>query len=92
MSKCIISIKVGEEHRELMNVAKKAIKKAGGDFSGDDTAGSFTIPTSIGKIAGDYTIEGSTFMLKVTHKPLLVPCKVIESEIKKYMKVDPPVA
>ena len=92
MSKCIISIKVGEEHRELMSVAQKAIIKAGGEFSGDESAGSFSIATPIGKIAGDYVIEDNVFTLTVTQRPLLIPCKVIETEIGKYLYPNSPVA
>jgi hypothetical protein len=92
MSKCIISIKIGEEHRGLMSVAQKAIVKAGGEFSGDESSGSFSISTAIGKIAGDYVIEDSIFTLTVTQKPLLISCKLIEKEIGKYLRVDPEVA
>jgi hypothetical protein len=92
MSKCHIEIELGDEKKELMAKAKKAITKAGGELDGDDAQGHFNIPTPIGKITGDYTITDNTFTLDVTQKPLLVTCKRIETEITKYLHPDPPVA
>lgn len=89
MSKCNISIEIGKNKEELMAKAKKAITKAGGEFNIGESAGSFTIPTGIGKIAGDYKLEGTLFKLNVTHKPLLVSCGRIETELRKYMQIDP---
>jgi hypothetical protein len=92
MSKCNISIEIGKHKEELLAKAKKAITKAGGQFEVGHSAGSFSIPTGIGKIAGEYTLEGTLFKLHVTHKPLLVSCSRIETELRKYMHIDPSAA
>ena len=87
MSKCHISVEIGEvkNREELVDKARKAIAKHGGELKGDESRGTFDLHIVIGHIKGDYTIEGNIFNLAITHKPLLVSCKRIETEMRKYL-------
>jgi hypothetical protein len=56
----------------------------GGTFAGDATAGRFAGPTPVGKMEGRYTVQGAVIRITITSKPLVAPCGVIESKIRRY--------
>ncbi|MFC1509429.1 hypothetical protein ACFL60_07080 [Candidatus Omnitrophota bacterium] len=85
MAKCNFSIDFKGSAEELVNKAKKAIDDAGGSFSGDATKGSFSVPTPVGTIKGNYTISGQTAHFETTDKPWLVSCDTIEKKLREYL-------
>jgi len=67
-----------------IKVAREAIKKAGGTYTGDDQNGDFEIPTPLGKIAGHFIIEPTCIEIIITHKPFLITHHRIEKELRKF--------
>lgn len=82
---CNFSINFTGAATELISKAETAIDDAGGAFSGNETAGSFSTPTPLGQVKGSYTIAGSTISISITKRPLLVSCATIESQLRKYL-------
>lgn len=85
MAKCNFSIEFSDVAESLIQRAKEGINSAKGEFSGGITQGTFTVPTPLGNIQGNYTIEDSVIHLAVADKPMLLSCKRIESELRKFM-------
>jgi hypothetical protein len=56
----------------------------GGTFAGDVSAGRFAGPTPAGRVEGRYTVQGPVIRITITSKPLVAPCGVIESKIRRY--------
>ncbi len=88
MSACTFSIPFSGQVSDLVAKAKNAIQGAGGTFDGDLTTGSFTVPIVIGKIVGKYVIEAQQFKIDITEKPMMVPCGMIEDQLKKYLSAE----
>jgi hypothetical protein len=63
---------------------KALIIGEGGTFTGDVTAGRFTGPTPMGTVEGRYTVQGEAIRITITSKPMVAPCGVIESKIRRY--------
>ena len=61
VSNCAFSVSI-KEGTDIVDLAKRAITGAGGEFSGDQQGGAFTISTGIGKVQGNYTITGSSLI------------------------------
>ena len=75
-------------NNEIPSVLKKVeseITGNGGSFMGNEEKGSFDGKSLLGLIRGEYScVSGNEIRITITHKPLLVPYSVIESEIRKY--------
>ncbi|MDI1475450.1 hypothetical protein [Polyangium sp. y55x31] len=71
---------------DIIAKAKGAIEKAGGKFGGDEKKGDFSVPTPAGKVTGVYTITGQAFAVDITDKPMLVPGKMIEDQVRKFLE------
>jgi hypothetical protein len=82
---CDFSIDFTGTPQDLISKAETAIGDAGGAFTGDETAGSFTVPTPLGQIKGAYTINASTITISISKKPLLVSCAAIESKLREFL-------
>lgn len=82
---CKFSIPITGSGSELVSQARTAIGKAGGNFNGDDTAGSFDISTMIGDVRGSYRVTDATLEIDITEKPMFLPCDMIESQLKEYL-------
>ena len=82
---CDFSINFTGTPQDLISKAETAINDAGGAFTGNETAGSFSTPTPLGQIKGSYTITGSTINISITKKPMLLSCATIESQLRKYL-------
>ena len=67
---------------DLTDKAKTAITGAGGSFTGDETAGAFSISTPVGKIAGSYTVNDSALRVTIDDKPFFISCGQIENQLK----------
>jgi hypothetical protein len=85
MSKCNFEIPFTGGASELIERAKQAIVKAGGEVSGEPKAGNFFIPSPLGKISGSYSISGQSAHFEITDKPGLIGCGLIESTVKKFL-------
>lgn len=87
MKACNFTIDCTEPVEQLIDKAQKAIISAKGTFEGDLEKGEFIIPTPIGKIEGNYKVQGASIAFEITDKPMILGCDRIESELKKYLGV-----
>jgi hypothetical protein len=85
MSNCKFEIPFGSSAGELVEKAKKAIVSAGGEIKGDISAGTFSIPSPLGKISGNYKIGAQFAAFEITDKPMFISCGLVESTIQKYL-------
>jgi hypothetical protein len=60
------------------------IREEGGTFTGDAKAGKFTGSTPAGTVEGRYAVQGAVIRITITSKPMVAPCRVIESKIRGY--------
>ncbi|RZJ72568.1 hypothetical protein [Flavobacterium sp.] len=89
MAKCNFNIAVIEPIEILIEKAKNGITSIGGTFEGTTEKGTFSIPTKAGKIIGNYSVNHNSIEFEITDKPILVGCKKIETELKKYLSPTP---
>lgn len=86
MAKCNFKIDFNEPTEKLIERAKNGIISIGGTFKEEGTLkGNYTIPTKAGKITGNYVVQNNTVAFEITDKPIVVTCKKIEDELKKYL-------
>lgn len=66
---------------------KEQVAAQGGTCTGDASAGSFDVPTPVGRIKGTYAIDTSQQIdVTITNKPGLFPsCNQIEGYIKDHI-------
>jgi hypothetical protein len=81
MSKCNFSIAFSGSPEEVYQKAKGAVNKQGGDFSGDQNSGSFSLNV-FGNISGTYTVSGNQLDIIIIDKPIMIPCSAIENVLK----------
>jgi hypothetical protein len=85
MAKCDNTIAFTGTAADLVAKANAAMTDAGGSFTGDTSAGSFSVPTPLGSVAGTYTISGQSFRVLVTQKPFLVTCAMIVDKLNTFV-------
>lgn len=69
----------------ILAKAKRAIEAGNGTMTGDDTAGSFSLPAGISKVKGEYSVENNKLKITVTDKPIYVSGDMIETILKKHL-------
>jgi len=67
---------------EFLAKAQHAIAKVNGTMTGNETAGSFDINSPLGKVGGNYTINGQAITITVTEKPMMLGCGMLEGMLK----------
>jgi hypothetical protein len=67
---------------QAIRTVRSGITGKGGSFSGDETAGVF----SVSKITGEYAVDRDATVL-IIEKPALIPNSLIENEVKKFFGV-----
>ncbi len=85
MANCSFSIPFNGSAVDIKTKAENAIVNAKGTFTGDASAGNFKVPTPVGEIAGTYTISECAIDIKISDKPFLVGCKMIEDKLTAYI-------
>jgi hypothetical protein len=68
----------GRTPAEMLEQARAQARKAGIAMQGDATSGSFK-----GTATGTYAVEGRRLKVEVTHKPVFVPWKMVESALQR---------
>ena len=86
MSACNFKIPFTGESTALLNKAKAAIEKQGGDFSGNDQSGKFSVTAMGNTIAGSYIVEGKDMVMTIDTKPFFISCDMVESFLKSQLK------
>jgi hypothetical protein len=82
---CKFSIKTKQDIAETYQIALREIERFGATYNGDTNGGSFKLEVLGMQFKGHIQVEGNTLIVKLTDKPLLVPCSVIESSVKAYV-------
>ena len=70
----------------LVDKIRSHVGRAGGDFAGSSSGGTFSLSTPVGTFRGTYAIWEQTIYLEVTDKPFFVPCGAIEARLAAYVK------
>jgi hypothetical protein len=86
MDECSFKFNIGSNPAETINKVKMQIEKEGGNFTGNETEGNFNLPTPVGAIEGNYSVNGNELKIEISKKPAILPCSMIESELEKRLK------
>jgi hypothetical protein len=83
---CTFSINFSGDATIFVTKAETAIDDAGGSFTGNASAGNFSVSSPLGKIKGTYVISSpSTADITISQKPFLVSCNAIQSQLQEYV-------
>ncbi len=83
MAECSFNFNIDSSPAEIINNVKSKIENEGGNFKGDENKGNFNLPTPVGAIEGNYSVSDNELKIDITKKPIMLPCSMIESELKK---------
>ena len=86
MAECSFNFDIDTSPAEIIEKVKSKIENEGGRFTGDENDGNFNLPTPVGAIEGNYTVAANELKIEITKKPMMLPCSMIESELKKRLK------
>ena len=86
MAECSFKFNIDSIPAEIINIVKSKIENEGGSFTGDDSEGNFNLQTPVGAIEGNYMVNDNKLKIDITKKPMMLPCSMIESELKKRLK------
>lgn len=80
-------IKVSGNIAAVLENARFRTIESAGSFEGDMRSGTFSGNASaLGTVKGEYKVSGNEVTIKITSKPFIVPCKVLESKIRDYFR------
>jgi hypothetical protein len=79
---CEFTIDVDRDPADLIRRARAALVSIGGTMTGNEQAGEVAADSPFGRIEGHYSVAGNAVSFVITRKPVLVPCKMIESQIR----------
>lgn len=86
MAACTFKIQFNQEVNQMIKLVKESILKVeNASFDGNDSSGSFALPTPLGLVKGSYTIIDSIAAFSIEEKPMLVPCTLIESKLNGFL-------
>ncbi|WP_437758433.1 hypothetical protein [Sorangium sp. So ce1389] len=85
MAKHSFSVPFSGSSQDIVAKAKAAIEKAGGQFSGDQSKGNFSVSTPAGTVKGTYAIAAQSFSVDITDKPFILPGSAIEGQVRKFL-------
>jgi len=80
---CQFTIDVDGDPADLIAKARNAIKGIGGTLTGDDQSGKVEADSPFGRIEGTYSVSGKAVSFVISKKPALVPCSMIESQLRQ---------
>jgi len=86
MAECSFNFNIGSSPAEIISHVKSKIENEGGNFTGDEKEGNFSFPTPVGSIEGNNSVSDNELKIDITKKPMILPCSMIESELKKRLK------
>jgi len=83
MAACNFTIDMNDPASVLVKTMKGKMEAQGGNFTGDQTAGSFSISLLGSAISGSYTIAGQQINFTIDNKPFFVGCSQIQNYLKE---------
>lgn len=82
---CTFTITYQGSFGDLAAKAKTAVEANGGTFDGDSSSGTFEVPTPLGHISGNYSVDGQQITINITNKPFIITCNMIENYINEHL-------
>ena len=79
---CSFKIPFSGSAEEILAKAKSAVQSQGGNFSGNNSGGSFDVTAVGNTIKGSYTVIGNELNIEINSKPFFLPCSTIEQFLK----------
>ncbi|RYE26307.1 MAG: hypothetical protein EOP51_01045 [Sphingobacteriales bacterium] len=83
---CTFNLPINGTPEAFEEKVKTAVEKAGGQLSQDNGRAVFTISTPVGRVVGNYAIEGTDAKVDVTDKPFFLSCDKIKEFLENYLK------
>lgn len=83
---CDFTFPIQTNPESLVGKMSKSITGFGGTFTGDASAGQFSLATPVGKITGSYALAGQSLQVHVEDKPFFLSCAQIEGQLKKALE------
>ena len=80
---CVFTILFNGTAASLVEGIKTKILAGNGQFSGDTSAGNFSIYVLAAAIEGNYTINGNYLIITIEQKPFFVSCNAIKDYVTK---------
>ena len=86
MAECSFTYKLTVPRAELLQEIKKLVQDFKGEFQGDEQTGNFQVDIMMGKLVGQYQVEGDQVRIDILEKPFLVGSGIINQTIKEYLR------
>ena len=82
MSACNFTIPFSGTAELVLNKARGAVEKQSGSFTGNTSAGDFSVSFFGQEIVGTYNVVENDLNIVIDSKPFMVPCSAIESFLR----------
>lgn len=82
---CNFTITFQGSAADFIAKAKAKVEENNGTLDGGTSSGSFDVPTSLGHITGNYSIDGQDITIDISHKPIVVGCGAIQNYINGHL-------
>ncbi len=86
MADCKITLPITDTNEVFVAKMKNMVQKAGGEISGNDNTGNFSIGSPMGSITGNYEISNGVILITITDKPFLISCSAIQGILEAQIK------
>ena len=73
---------------ETFEQMQSAVTKVDGNFNGTDKSGEFSIPITLGRIEGSYTMRDGELDVSITKKPFFLTTNKLKKELANFMLKD----
>ena len=80
---CTFTITFEGTASSLSNSIRQKILGSNGQFSGDESAGNFSIHVLAASIEGAYTIDGNNLNITISKKPFFLSCNAIKDYVEQ---------
>lgn len=91
MAECSFNFKIQSDPTGKIEKVRTKIEQEGGSFNGSENEGTFSLPTPLGVVEGNYSLTNDDLKIDITRKPAFIPCTMLESELKKNCNFQKPV-
>ena len=82
---CNFQLAVKDTPEAFIEKVQQALAKAGGQFSGNAEAASFSLSTPVGSIEGSCTVAGDVANVTISEKPFFLSCDKIKEVLEGYL-------
>jgi hypothetical protein len=83
MAACNFTIDMNNPAPVLVKTMKGKMEAQGGNFSGNESTGSFSISLLGSAVSGSYAIVGQQINFVIDNKPFFVGCSQIQNYLKE---------